>query len=165
MNDAYFMNEAIKEALKARELMEVPIGAIIVKDNQIVGRGYNKKETEKDATLHAEIIAIKDACKNLGGWRLPNCTMYVTLEPCAMCTGALVNARVDRLVIATRDEKTGACGTVLNIAQTSCLNHKIDVEFGVCEDECKYILKEFFRNLRKLKSEKRGLKGDKDIEG
>jgi len=154
MNDIYFMQEAIKEALKAREIMEVPIGAVIVKDNKIVGRGYNKKETQKDATLHAEIIAIKDACKNLGGWRLPNCTMYVTLEPCAMCTGALVNARVDRLIIAVKDEKTGACGTVLNIAQNDCLNHQIEVEFGVCEEECRLILKEFFKDLRKIKSEK-----------
>jgi len=154
MNDTYFMQEAIKEALKAREIMEVPIGAVIVKDNKIVGRGYNKKETQKDATLHAEIIAIKDACKNFGGWRPPNCTMYVTLEPCAMCTGALVNARVDRLIIAVKDEKTGACGTVLNIAQNECLNHQIEVEFGVCEEECRLILKEFFKDLRKIKSEK-----------
>ncbi len=154
MNNTYFMQEAIKEALKAREIMEVPIGAVIVKDNKIVGRGYNKKETQKDATLHAEIIAIKDACKNLGGWRLPNCTMYVTLEPCAMCTGALVNARVDRLIIAVKDEKTGACGTVLNIAQNECLNHQIEVEFGVREEECRLILKEFFKDLRKIKGEK-----------
>lgn len=154
MNDTYFMKEAIKEAHKAKELMEVPIGAVIVKDNKIVGRGYNRKETDKDATLHAEIIAIKDACNNLGGWRLPNCTMYVTLEPCAMCAGALVNARVNRLVIATRDNKTGACGTVLNIAQNSFLNHQIDIEFGICEDECTFILKEFFKDLRKIKGEK-----------
>ncbi len=162
MNDTYFMQEAIKEALKAREIMEVPIGAVIVKDNKIVGRGYNKKETQKDATLHAEIIAIKDACKNLGGWRLPNCTMYVTLEPCSMCTGALVNARVDRLIIAVKDEKTGACGTVLNIAQNECLNHQIEVEFGVCEEECRFILKEFFKDLRKLKSEKGEINEGKD---
>lgn len=163
MNDIYFMQEAIKEALKARELMEVPIGAIIVKDNKIVGRGYNRKETLKDATLHAEIIAIKDACKNLGGWRLPNCTMYVTLEPCAMCAGALVNARVDRLVIATSDEKTGACGSVLNIAQNQFLNHQINIEYGVCEDECKFILKGFFKDLRKTKDKKSYVEGDKAV--
>ena len=164
MNDIYFMQEAIKEALKARELMEVPIGAVIVKDNKIVGRGYNKKETQKDATLHAEIIAIKDACKNLGGWRLPNCTMYVTLEPCAMCAGALVNARVDRLVIAIKDEKTGACGSVLNIAHNECLNHQIDIEIGVCEEECRAIIKEFFKDLRKIKGEKSYIKGEENSE-
>lgn len=152
MNDIYFMKEAIKEAIKAKELMEIPIGAVIVRDNEIIARGHNKKETQKDATLHAEIIAIKEACKNLGGWRLPNCTMYVTLEPCAMCTGALVNARVDRVVIAVRDEKTGACGTVLNIAQSEYLNHQIELEFGLCEEESRSILKEFFKDLRKIKS-------------
>ena len=152
MEDIFFMQEAIKEALKAKELMEVPIGAVIVQDNKIVGRGYNKKETQKDATLHAEIVAIKEACKNLGGWRLPNCTMYVTLEPCAMCAGALINARVDRLVIATKDEKTGACGTVMNIAINESLNHQINVEFGVCEEECTQMLKDFFKDLRKQKN-------------
>lgn len=151
MNDIYFMNEAIKEAMKARELMEIPIGAVIVKDNEIIGRGYNKKETGNDATSHAEIIAIREACKNIGAWRLLGCTMYVTLEPCAMCAGALVNARIDRVVIATKDEKTGACGTVLNIAQNKSLNHQIELEFGVCEDESKDIIQEFFRDLRDFK--------------
>lgn len=151
MNDIYFMNEAIKEAIKARELMEIPIGAVIVKDNEIIGRGYNKKETGNDATLHAEIIAIKEACKNLSAWRLLDCTMYVTLEPCAMCAGALVNARIKRVVIATRDEKTGACGTVLNIAQNESLNHQIELEFGVCEEECRGILQDFFKELRDIK--------------
>lgn len=151
MNDIYFMNEAIKEAMKARELMEIPIGAVIVKDNEIIGRGYNKKETGNDATSHAEIIAIREACKNIGAWRLLDCTMYVTLEPCAMCAGALVNARIDRVVIATKDEKTGACGTVLNIAQNKSLNHQIELEFGVCEDDSKAIIQEFFRDLRDFK--------------
>lgn len=153
MNDLYFMNEAIKEAMKARELMEIPIGAVIVKDNEIIGRGYNKKETGNDATFHAEVIAIREACQNIGAWRLLNCTMYVTLEPCAMCAGALVNARIDRVVIATKDEKTGACGTVLNIAQNESLNHQIELEFGVCEEECRNILQEFFKDLRKIKKQ------------
>lgn len=151
MNDIYFMNEAIREAMKARELMEIPIGAVIVKDNEIIGRGHNKKEIENDATLHAEIIAIREACKNIAAWRLLGCTMYVTLEPCAMCAGALVNARIDRVVIAVKDEKTGACGTVLNIAQNEFLNHKVELEFGVCEEECRNILQEFFKDLRKIK--------------
>ena len=94
--DKNFMEEALREAKKAYDILEVPIGAVIVKDNEIIGRGYNQKETKKDATLHAEIIAIKEACSKLGGWRLPGCTMYVTLEPCSMCAGAIVNARIDR---------------------------------------------------------------------
>ncbi|MBP1926251.1 tRNA(adenine34) deaminase [Sedimentibacter acidaminivorans] len=150
--DNYFMKEAICEALKAYELKEIPIGAVIVKNEEIVGRGYNLKETLKDATLHAEILAIKDACKNLGGWRLPGCTMYVTLEPCAMCAGALVNARVERLVIGTRDHKTGACGSILNIVQMQNLNHQITVEFGILGDECSNMLKRFFSELRKNKN-------------
>ncbi len=149
--DELFMKEALKEAQKAYEINEVPIGAVIVRNGEIVGRGYNQKETMKDATLHAEISAIKDACKNLGGWRLPGCTMYVTLEPCSMCAGALVNSRVERLVIGTRDLKTGACGSVLNIVQMEKLNHQIDVQFGVLQEECSYILKTFFAELRNLK--------------
>lgn len=150
--DELFMKEALKEAYKAYEINEVPIGAVIVRNGEIVGRGYNQKETLKDATLHAEISAIKDACKNLGGWRLPGCTMYVTLEPCAMCAGALVNARVEKLVVGTKDLKTGACGSVLNIVQMEKLNHQIDVQFGVLEEECAAIIKDFFSELRKQKN-------------
>lgn len=149
--DEYFMKEALSEAYKAYDINEVPIGAVIVRNGEIVGRGYNQKETLKDATLHAEISAIKDACKNLGGWRLPDCTMYVTLEPCSMCAGALVNARIERLVIGTSDLKTGACGSVLNIVQTEKLNHQINVQFGVLEEDCSNILKLFFVNLRNSK--------------
>lgn len=149
--DDFFMKEALKEAYKAYEINEVPIGAVIVRNGEIVGRGYNQKETLKDATLHAEISAIKDACHNLGGWRLPGCTMYVTLEPCSMCAGALVNARVERLVIGTKDLKTGACGSVLNIVQMEHLNHQVTVQFGVLEDDCSSILKLFFEELRNSK--------------
>lgn len=149
--DETFMREALKEALKAYEINEVPIGAVIVRNGEIVGRGFNQKETLKDATLHAEVTAIRDACRNLGGWRLPGCTMYVTLEPCAMCAGALVNARVERLVIGTRDLKTGACGSVLNIVQMDNLNHQVEVEFGVLEEECASLIKDFFLKLRKYK--------------
>lgn len=150
--DDLFMKEALKEANKAYEINEVPIGAVIVRNGEIVGRGYNQKETLKDATLHAEISAIRDACKNLGGWRLPGCTMYVTLEPCAMCAGALVNARVENLVVGTRDLKTGACGSVLNIVQMEKLNHQIDVQFGMLEEECTSLIKKFFSELRKQKN-------------
>lgn len=149
--DELFMREALKEAQKAYEINEVPIGAVIVRNGEIVGRGYNQKETMKDATLHAEISAIKDACRNLGGWRLPGCTMYVTLEPCSMCAGALVNSRVERLVIGAGDLKTGACGSVLNIVQMEKLNHKIDVQFGILEEDCSNILKIFFAELRNSK--------------
>ncbi len=149
--DEIFMKEALKEARKAYEINEVPIGAVIVRNGEIVGRGFNQKETLKDATLHAEISAIKDACRNLGGWRLPGCTMYVTLEPCSMCAGALVNARLERLVIGASDYKTGACGSVLNIVQMEKLNHQVDVQSGVLENECSDILKMFFEELRNSK--------------
>lgn len=146
--DEIYMYAALDEAKKAYELLEIPIGAVIVKEGQIVGRGHNLKETERDATLHAEVIAIKDACKNLGGWRLPGCTMYVTLEPCPMCAGALVNSRIERLVIGTRDPKTGACGSIINIVQMENLNHQLDVKFGVLQEECTNILRKFFAELR-----------------
>lgn len=149
--DEIFMKEALKEACKAYEINEVPIGAVIVRDGEIVGRGFNQKETLKDATLHSEITAIKNACNNLGGWRLPGCTMYVTLEPCPMCAGAIVNARIERLVIGARDLKTGACGSVLDITNHESLNHQPEVKFGVLEEECSGILKDFFAKLRKNK--------------
>lgn len=151
--DEVYMKEALKEAIKAYELNEVPIGAVIVRDGEIVGRGFNQKETLKDATLHAEITAIKDACNRLGGWRLPGCTMYVTLEPCPMCAGAIVNARIERLVIATRDLKTGACGSVLNITNNQNLNHQPVAEFGLLEEECSNLLKVFFAQLRRNKKQ------------
>lgn len=146
--DEIYMAEALKEAFKAYELGEVPVGAVIVKDKKIIGRGYNQKETQKDATLHAEITAIKEACKNLGGWRLPGCTIYVTLEPCVMCAGALINARIDRLVIGARDFKTGACGSKLNIVQMNGLNHQMDVLFGIMEEKCSELIRTFFKELR-----------------
>lgn len=149
--DDFYMKEALKEAFKAYELNEVPIGALIVKDGEIVGRGYNQKESLKDATLHAELTAIREACRNLGGWRLPGCTMYVTLEPCPMCAGAIVNSRIEKLVIGTRDFKTGACGSLLNITGNENLNHQPEVKFGVLEEECSGLLKDFFTRLRKNK--------------
>lgn len=147
--DELYMKEALKEAYKAYQINEVPIGAVIVRNGEIVGRGFNQKETLKDATLHSEITAIKDACKKLGGWRLPGCTMYVTLEPCPMCAGAIVNSRIEKLVIGTKDLKTGACGSVLDITNNQHLNHQPEVKFGVLEEECSNILKDFFIQLRK----------------
>jgi tRNA(adenine34) deaminase len=154
--DEVFMREALKEAHKAYEINEVPIGAVIVKDGEIIGRGFNQKESLKDATLHSEITAIKEACNNLGGWRLPGCTMYVTLEPCPMCAGAIVNSRIDRLVIGAKDLKTGACGSVLDITNNKMLNHQPEVKFGILEEECSKLLKEFFAGLRKNKEVNHG---------
>lgn len=146
-----FMSEALKEANKAKNLGEVPIGAVIVKDGIIVGRGYNLTETAKDPTAHAEIKAIRQAAKNLGGWRLLGCEMYVTAEPCAMCAGAIVWARIDTVHIGTMDPKAGACGSVFNILQEEKLNHKVNIQTGLMREECSKILKEFFRDLRKTK--------------
>lgn len=145
------MSEALKEANKAKTLGEVPIGAVIVKDGIIVGRGYNLTETAKDPTAHAEIKAIRQAAKNLGGWRLLGCEMYVTAEPCAMCAGAIVWARIDTVHIGTMDPKAGACGSVFNILQEEKLNHKVNIQTGLMQEECSKILKEFFRGLRKTK--------------
>ncbi len=147
MNE-YFMMEALKEAQKAYDMEEIPIGAVIVKDGKIIGRGFNQKEESCDATAHAEMIAIREANVKLQAWRLTGCTMFVTLEPCAMCAGALVNARIDKLVIGASDLKTGACGSVFNIAQDKRLNHQIELQTGVLEEDCSFILKSFFEKLR-----------------
>ena len=144
----YFMNKAILEAEKAYDMEEVPVGAVVVKDGKIIGKGFNQKESAKNATKHAEILAINEACKTLDTWRLTGCTMYVTLEPCAMCAGALVNSRIENLIIGASDPKTGACGSIFNIVNEEKLNHRVKVKFGVMEDECSTMLKEFFRNLR-----------------
>ena len=144
-----FMREAIAEARMAAEAGEIPIGAVIVKDGKIVGRGRNCAEEAKDHTCHAEILAIKDACRNLGAWRLTGCDMYVTLEPCSMCAGAIVLARIDRLYIGTEDPKGGACVSLYNITADERLNHRVDQTVGILKDECSDMLKSFFRDLRK----------------
>lgn len=146
--DEYFMKIAIDEAYKAYSIDEVPVGAIIVNNQKIIARGYNMRETLKDPTAHAEIIAIKKASEYLGGWRLIDCTMYVTIEPCAMCAGAIVNSRIGRIVIGARDPKMGACGSVVNIAQNASFNHRADISWGVMEKECSQIMKDFFKKLR-----------------
>lgn len=143
-----FMKEALKEAKKSYMKEEIPVGAVIVKDGKIIGRGHNLKETKNDTTNHAEIIAIKKASKKLKSWRLTGCTMYVTLEPCTMCAGALIQARLDKVVIGTMDEKTGACGSVLNVVEDYKFNHRVEIEKGVMEKECKSIIQEFFKKLR-----------------
>lgn len=154
--DILYMREALKEAKKAYSIYEVPVGAIIVYNGKIIGRGYNQRETLKDPTAHAEILAIKEASKFLDSWRLVDCTMYVTLEPCAMCAGAIVNSRIKRLVIGARDLKRGCCGTVENLTNHPKFNHRLEVEFGVLEEECSSILSDFFKELREQKKNLEG---------
>lgn len=146
-----FMKEALKEARKAYNKLEVPVGAVIVKDGKIIARAHNLKETKHDTTNHAEILAIKKASKKLDSWRLNNCEMYVTLEPCMMCAGALIQARLGKLYIGTMDYKTGACGSVLNVLEDYPFNHKVEYQTGILQEECEKILQDFFKELRKLK--------------
>lgn len=156
MNDKEkYMKQALKEAKKAYDKLEVPVGAVIVKDNKIIARAYNQKETKNDTTNHAEILAIKKASKKLNSWRLIDCEMYVTLEPCSMCAGALIQSRIKKVYIGTMDKKTGACGSVLNILKDYKFNHIVDVETGVLKNDCEEILKKFFEKLRKIKKEEK----------
>ena len=147
------MKEALKEAKKAYEKLEIPVGAIIVKDGKIIARAHNQKETKFDTTKHAEILAIQKASKKLKSWRLIDCEMYVTLEPCSMCAGAIINSMIKKVYIGALDEKTGAVGSVLNLFKDYKFNHKVDYEKDVCNKECEKILKDFFKELRKSKME------------
>ena len=147
-----FMKEALKEAQKAYKKLEVPVGAIIVKDGRIVARAHNLKETKNDTIKHAEILAIEKASKKLSNWRLIDCEMYVTLEPCPMCAGAIVNSRIKKVNIGAMDEKTGACGSKLNLLQDFNFDTKVDMEIGILENECRELLQKFFVALRKLKN-------------
>lgn len=153
MNKEDYMKIALKEAEKAYNELEVPVGAIIVKDGKIIARAYNEKEKKHDTTKHAEILAIQKASKKLKSWRLNDCDMYVTLEPCSMCAGALIQSRIRKVYIGTMDEKTGSCGSVLNLLEDYKFNHKVEVEYNVCKEECEKILKDFFKNLRKSKKQ------------
>lgn len=147
-----YMREALKQAKKAYEKDEIPVGAIIVKNHKIIARAYNEKEYKLDTTKHAEILAIQKASKKLKTWRLTDCEMYVTLEPCSMCAGALIQARIKKVYIGTLDKKTGACGSVLNLLKDYAFNHKVELETGILQEECEQILKQFFRELRERKS-------------
>ncbi len=150
-----YMKQAIKLAEKAAELGEVPIGCVIEYQGKVIGRGYNRRTTDKSTLAHAEIIAIKKACKKMGDWRLEDCTMYVTLEPCQMCAGAIVQARVKKVVIGCMNPKAGCAGSILNVLQMDAFNHQVEIERGVLEDECSKMLPSFFKRLRqKLKVEK-----------
>lgn len=149
--EAYFMKEALQEAEKAKSIGEVPIGAVIVKNDEIIARAHNLREIDKDPTAHAEMLAIKKASEVVGGWRLSGCDLYVTIEPCPMCAGAIMLSRIDRLIIGAMDKKGGAAGSILNIPEDDRFNHVTKVVKGVLEDQCSLIMKEFFRELRNKK--------------
>lgn len=149
-----YMKEALKQAKKAYEKGEIPVGAIIVKNHKIIARAYNEKEYKLDTTKHAEILAIQKASKKLQTWRLTDCDMYVTLEPCSMCAGALIQSRIKKVYIGTMDLKTGACGSVLNLLKDYTFNHKVEIETGILQEECEKILKQFFKELREKKAKK-----------
>lgn len=152
--DEEFMLEALAEAQKSYEIGEVPVGAVVVKDGEIVGRGHNLRETDKNALHHAELIAIDEACTKLGGWRLWQCDLYVTLEPCPMCTGAIINSRIKRVVFGAFDKKAGSCASVVNLFELP-YNHKPELISGVMENECAELLSRFFKELRERKSKKK----------
>ncbi len=143
-----YMKEAIKEAKKATKIGEVPIGCVIVYEDKVIARGYNKRNTKKTTLAHAELLAIQKASKKLGDWRLEDCTMYVTLEPCQMCAGAIIQARMKEVVVGAMNPKAGCAGSVLNILQMQEFNHQAELITGVMEEECKTVLQDFFKELR-----------------
>lgn len=152
-SDAYFMAIAIEEAKTAAELGEVPVGAVVVKDGEVVARAHNLRETGKSALAHAELLAIGKACEALGGWRLWQCDLYVTLEPCPMCSGAIINSRIKRVVYGARDAKAGCCDSVISMFDLP-FNHRPEIIEGVCAEECAALLRDFFRSLREKKAQK-----------
>ncbi len=153
-DDVFFMREAIKRAKKAEKLGEVPIGAVIVKDGKIIASGYNRREEKQNALLHAEITVIDRACKKTLSWRLCDCTLYVTLEPCPMCAGAIINSRIDRVVFGAYDKRFGAMGSICELHKMP-FNHSPEVEGGICEDECLFLLRSFFKKLRAKKDKRK----------
>ncbi|MBR9945674.1 tRNA adenosine(34) deaminase TadA [Clostridiaceae bacterium Marseille-Q4145] len=148
-----YMKEAIRQAKKAGKLDEVPIGCVIVRDGKIIARGYNRRNTEKSTLAHAEIQAIRKASKVVGDWRLEDCTMYITLEPCQMCAGAIVQARIPKVVIGSRNPKAGCAGSILDLLHVPAFNHQVELEEGVLQEECSEMLTSFFRELRKKKKQ------------
>lgn len=154
-NKEYFMKLALKEAEKAYKKNEVPVGVIIVKNNKIIARAYNKKEKNKNSISHAEIIAIKKASKKITNWRLNECEMYITLEPCCMCTGAIINSRIKKIYVGTEEPKTGACGSIVNLLEIYKNESKVEIEFGICKNECSDILKKFFK-MRRIQNKCKG---------
>jgi len=154
MDDQRWMRLAIEGAERAAAAGEVPIGAVVVRGDEVVGQGHNRRECDSDPLAHAEILAIRRAAEAAGEWRLTGCTLYVTLEPCAMCAGALVNSRIDRLVFGARDPKAGFCGSLGDLVRDPRLNHRLEVEEGVLAEECGGLLKEFFESLRLRKRDR-----------
>ena len=150
-SDESFIKQAVKQAKKAYDKLETPIGCVIVHEDKIIARGYNKRNMKKNTLAHAEILAINKASKVLGDWRLEDCTMYVTLEPCPMCAGAIVQARIPRVVIGSMNPKAGCAGSVLNLLQQDGLNHQVEITKGVLAEECSGLMTSFFRELRKKK--------------
>jgi tRNA(adenine34) deaminase len=155
INREKYMLEALIEANKAYSINEVPIGAIIVKGDEIIARAYNRRNTDKNTLSHAEILAIDEASRVVGDWRLDECTMYITLEPCPMCAGAIVQARIPKVVIAANNIKAGCAGSIINILEEDRFNHQVDVARGILEDESSQLLKNFFRELRKNKTNRK----------
>lgn len=155
MDKEYYMKEAIRQARKAEKLMEVPIGCVIVYEGQIIARGYNRRNTDKNTLAHAEMRAIRKASKKLGDWRLEGCTMYVTLEPCQMCSGAIVQSRIDEVVIGCMNPKAGCAGSILNLLDVPAFNHQVKITQGVLEEECSKMMSTFFRRLREKKKEEK----------
>lgn len=151
--DEKYMKEALRQAKKAEALLEVPIGCVIVQNDKIIARGYNRRNTDKNTLSHAELNAIRKASKKTGDWRLEDCTMYITLEPCQMCAGAIVQARMGRVVIGAMNPKAGCAGSILNLLEMPEFNHQVNVERGVLEEECSAMLSEFFKKLRKQKKQ------------
>ncbi len=148
MEDEAWMREALDEARRAQALGEVPVGAVVVREGRVIGRGCNRRETDGDPLAHAELLALGEAARSVGGWRLSGCTLYVTLEPCAMCAGALVNSRVERLVYGADDPKAGFCGSLGDLVRDPRLNHRLEVRAGVLAEECAGLLSGFFAGLR-----------------
>ena len=149
--DEFFMKEALKQARKAESIGEVPIGAVIVKDNKIIAWAYNKREKIQSADAHAEMLAIRKACRSVGNWRLSGCTLYVTLEPCPMCAGAMINARIDRIVYGAPNPQSGACGTRLHLPEMNLLNHTPEICGGILQQDCAKLMNDFFKAVRKKK--------------
>jgi len=147
-----FMKEALKEAKKARKKLEVPIGVVIVKDDRVIARAHNLRESKNNAVAHAEILAIQKACKKLNAWRLSDCDIYVTLEPCPMCAGAILNSRIKNVYIGTKEPRSGAAGSKINLFEDYNYNHKVEYQIGILESECKQEIQDFFKELRKLKT-------------
>lgn len=151
MTHEYYMREALIQAKKAYSIGETPIGAVIVQNGIIISRGYNKRETKKNSLCHAEISAINKACRRLGGWRLPQCTLYVTLEPCCMCSGAIIQSRIDNVYFGAFDYKSGCAGSVVNMFEHGLFNYNVNIYGGILEKECSELLSDFFKELRKKK--------------